>query len=290
MNRCPVVEIIMKKAQWVLSFLLFLTLSSSVYAQLKTTKIVQYDHDVYAEMKTEKGIEIPIRYYLKDGEKKIELEEDEMGYGYKYEEENDKYYAIGIDGKQYILKFKPELAVCIEKDRAYDAKCNEIAIDYKQHPEAYEDVTLISNGVVHYYIDKSGYEWVYASEGLGIHVLEDEGVYMIFDELKFVRKKDVGVVEKMPAPGYDILEYLSKNVKYPKEAYDSGEQGRVVVQFVVEKDGSLTDVKVVRSVSPPLDKEAVSVVSKMPKWKNPGLRNGEPVRVKYSLPVMFRFQ
>lgn len=290
MKRRPVVEFIMKKTIRVLSFLLFLTLSSSVYAQLKTTKIVQYDHDVYAEMKTEKGIEIPIRYYLKDGEKKIELEEDEMGYGYKYEEENDKYYAIGIDGKQYILKFKPELAVCIEKDRAYDAKCNEIAIDYKQHPEAYEDVTLISDGVIHYYIDKSGYEWVYESEALGIHVLEDEGVYMIFDELKFVRKKDVRVVEEAPEPGYDIPTYLNKFLKYPKEAYENGEQGRVVVQFVVEKDGSLTDIRVVRSVSPPLDKEAVRVVSKMPKWKYPGLRNGEPVRVKYTMPVMFRTQ
>ena len=286
----PVVEFIMKKTIRVLSFLLFLTLSSSVYAQLKTTKIVQYDHDVYAEMKTEKGIEIPIRYYLKDGEKKIELEEDEMGYGYKYEEENDKYYAIGIDGKQYILKFKPELAVCIEKDRAYDAKCDEIAKDYKLHPEAYEDVTLISDGVIHYYIDKSGYEWVYESEDWGIHVLEDEGVYMIFDELKFVRKKDVRVVEEAPEPGYDIPTYLSKFLKYPKEAYENGEQGRVVVQFVVEKDGSLTDIRVVRSVSPPLDKEAVRVVSKMPKWKYPGLRNGEPVRVKYTMSVMFRTQ
>lgn len=293
MKHRSLIQIIMKVAQRVLPVLFLFALTSSVYAQKKAPKIVQYDHDVYAEMKTENGIEFPIRYFLKDGEKMIQLEEDEMGEGYEYEDENGKYYAIGIDDKRYLLNFKPQSAVYIEKFNEYVAKCDEIAKDYKLHPESYEDVTLISNGV-HYYIDKSGCEWVYESEGLGIHVLEDEGVYMIFDELKFVRKKDEKkddvIIEEMPEAGYDTQAYLYQNIKYPKDALNKGEQGMVVLTFVVEKDGSITDVKVTRGVSPSIDKEAIRVVSKMPKWKKPGLRNGEPVRVRYSMPVNFQFQ
>ena len=87
----------------------------------------------------------------------------------------------------------------------------------------------------------------------------------------------------MPA----LMEYLSKNIKYPEAAMKKGIQGRGIVQFVVEKDGSITNVKILRGVDPELDKEAVRVVSAMPKWK-PGTQKGEAVRVKYTVPVMFR--
>ena len=100
------------------------------------------------------------------------------------------------------------------------------------------------------------------------------------------------VVEQMPSfPGGNgaLMEYLGKNVKYPVVAQENGVQGRVVVSFVVERDGSITDVKVVRSVDPSLDKEATRVVSSMPKWI-PGKQNGSAVRVKYNVPVSFRLQ
>ena len=100
------------------------------------------------------------------------------------------------------------------------------------------------------------------------------------------------VVEQMPSfPGGNgaLMEYLSKNVKYPVVAQENGVQGRVVVSFVVERDGSITDVKVVRSVDPSLDREATRVVQSMPKWI-PGKQNGSAVRVKYFVPVVFRLQ
>ena len=99
------------------------------------------------------------------------------------------------------------------------------------------------------------------------------------------------VVEHMP--GFTgggmpaLMEYLSKNIKYPEAAMKKGIQGRGIVQFVVEKDGSITNVKILRSVDPELDKEAVRVVSAMPKWK-PGTQRGEAVRVRFTVPVMFR--
>ena len=86
-----------------------------------------------------------------------------------------------------------------------------------------------------------------------------------------------------------LMEFLQNNVKYPVVAQENGVQGRVVVSFVVEKDGSITDVKVVRSVDPSLDKEATRVVKSMPNWI-PGKQNGAAVRVKYNVPVSFRLQ
>ena len=83
------------------------------------------------------------------------------------------------------------------------------------------------------------------------------------------------------------MQFLRQEVKYPKEAFKDGVQGRVVVQFVVEKDGSISEVEVVKKVNEHLDAEAVRVVNAMPKWK-PGKQKGEPVRVKFTLPVTFR--
>ena len=98
------------------------------------------------------------------------------------------------------------------------------------------------------------------------------------------------VVEVMPQfPGGQIamLQYLMKNIKYPEQAVKEGIQGRVTVRFIVEKDGSISDVKPVLSVHPLLNKEAVRVVKSMPKW-TPGKQNGKPVRVRFNLPVMFK--
>ena len=101
------------------------------------------------------------------------------------------------------------------------------------------------------------------------------------------------VVEVMPEfpnggmPG--LMKYLGKNVKYPIEAHANNIEGRVVVHFIVNKDGSISNVGLTRSVDPLLDKEAIRVISSMPKWK-PGMQRGKAVRVKYTVPVMFRLQ
>lgn len=100
------------------------------------------------------------------------------------------------------------------------------------------------------------------------------------------------VVEQMPMfPGGQaaLMQYLHDNVKYPVVAQENGVQGRVVVSFVVEKDGSITDVRVVKSIDPSLDREASRVVKGMPRW-TPGKQNGSTVRVKYNLPVSFKLQ
>ena len=86
-----------------------------------------------------------------------------------------------------------------------------------------------------------------------------------------------------------LMKYLSENTKYPVVAQENGVQGRVTVQFVVEKDGSISDVHVLRGVDPSLDKEAVRVVKSMPRW-TPGKQNGITVRVNYRVPVLFRLQ
>ena len=100
------------------------------------------------------------------------------------------------------------------------------------------------------------------------------------------------IVEQQPLfPGGPaaLMKYLSENTKYPVVAQENGVQGRVTVQFVVEKDGSISDVHVLRGVDPSLDKEAVRVVKSMPRW-TPGNQNGITVRVNYRVPVLFRLQ
>lgn len=99
-------------------------------------------------------------------------------------------------------------------------------------------------------------------------------------------------VEQMPSfPGgiAALMSFLSNNINYPKEAFENGIQGRVVCTFVVERDGSITDIRVVRGVHPLLDKEARRVLQQMPCWI-PGKQNGDAVRVKFTVPVTFRLQ
>ncbi len=100
------------------------------------------------------------------------------------------------------------------------------------------------------------------------------------------------VVENQPEfPGGNtaMMKFLSDNIKYPVIAQENGIQGRVICNFVVERDGSITDVQVVRGVDPSLDKEAVRVIQQMPRWK-PGKQRGQAVRVRFTLPAVFRLQ
>ena len=110
-------------------------------------------------------------------------------------------------------------------------------------------------------------------------------------EIKEDSPQDVfDVVEKMPEfPGgvQELLGFLSKTIKYPAEAEKAGKQGRVIATFVVRKDGSISDARVVKSVDPLLDAEALRVINAMPAWI-PGTQSGKPVNVKYTVPISFR--
>lgn len=85
----------------------------------------------------------------------------------------------------------------------------------------------------------------------------------------------------------ELMKYLQQNIKYPKECREKGIQGRVIVQFVVNTDGSIVDLNVIKPINPELDKEVIRVVSEMPKWI-PGRQRGKPVRVRFTLPVTFK--
>lgn len=120
-------------------------------------------------------------------------------------------------------------------------------------------------------------------------VVEDFIAPPVVEEEVVPEEEIFQIVEEMPSPkgGMEALyTFLSENIRYPYLAMESGIQGRVYVTFVVEKDGSITDVKVVRGIGGGCDEEAVRVVKALPKW-NPGKQRGRPVRVLYSVPVNF---
>ncbi len=100
------------------------------------------------------------------------------------------------------------------------------------------------------------------------------------------------IVEEMPSfPGGEgkLMEYVAKNIKYPQIARETGIQGRVFVGFVVEPDGSISNVKLLRGIGGGCDEEAMRVIKSLPKWK-PGKQRGKPVRVSYQIPVFFKLQ
>jgi len=117
--------------------------------------------------------------------------------------------------------------------------------------------------------------------GLPQNIDTDEDLTPIFSQVEEMPKFSGGHTE--------VLKYLHKNLRYPAIAQENGIQGRVVVQCVINKDGSVSDVQVLQGVDPALDKEALRVVSTMPRW-TPGKQRGKPVRVRYTLPITFRLQ
>lgn len=94
---------------------------------------------------------------------------------------------------------------------------------------------------------------------------------------------------EFPGGNSALMEWLSKNINYPRTAQENGIQGRVITNFIIEKDGSISDVRITRGVDTSLDEEAIRVVKSMPHW-NPGVHNGEMVRVRYTLPIVYRLQ
>ena len=122
-------------------------------------------------------------------------------------------------------------------------------------------------------------EWVDLTEMDVIEVEEEpqeEEVFMVVEDQP-----------EFPGGTAALLEYLRKNIKYPAICRENNIQGRVLVTFIVNKDGAIVEPEVVKSVNPSLDKEAVRVISTMPNWK-PGMQRGKAVRVKYTVPVNFR--
>lgn len=120
----------------------------------------------------------------------------------------------------------------------------------------------------------------------------EEYVAPVIEEEEVVEQEIFQIVEEMPTfPGGEqkLLEYVAKNVKYPQIARESGIKGRVFISFVVEPDGSVSNVKVLRGIGGGCDEEAMRVVKSMPKWK-PGKQRGKAVRVSYMLPVNFQLQ
>lgn len=121
------------------------------------------------------------------------------------------------------------------------------------------------------------------------HPIENKNISSTQESTSTNGEEVFTLVEQMPEfPGGNeaLKKYLGDNLVYPKSARENGIQGKVIVSFVVETDGSISEVKVVRSVNAVLDEEAARVVKAMPKWK-PGMHNGEVVRVKYLLPISF---
>lgn len=123
--------------------------------------------------------------------------------------------------------------------------------------------------------------------------VEIKHIPVTVDEVLPVEDEIFEVVEDKPefsdGGAAGLMRYLSTNIKYPTIPQENGVQGKVTVQFVVNKDGSIVDVKVLRGVDPYLDKEAVRVISSMPRWK-PGKQRGVPVRCKFTVPVTFKLK
>jgi protein TonB len=129
--------------------------------------------------------------------------------------------------------------------------------------------------------------------GISTVVSQDKKIVVVPEEIEEEGEDIFIIVENMPEfPGGQqaMMKFIAENTQYPANAMEKGIQGRVVCQFVVEKDGSISNIQVVRtSGDASLDKEAVRVIGTMPKWK-PGTQRGKPVRVTYTLPVSFRLQ
>lgn len=116
--------------------------------------------------------------------------------------------------------------------------------------------------------------------------IEDTVVENKVEEEIFVFVEDF---PEFPNGEENMYKYLGANIKYPKDALENGIQGTVVVKFVVEKDGTISNVKAIRKIGGGCDEEAVRVVKRMPRWK-PGKQRGKPVRTEFTLPIQFKLR
>jgi protein TonB len=122
--------------------------------------------------------------------------------------------------------------------------------------------------------------FIYAQDKQNGNAVQGSDVEYAYEQLE--------VKPEFPNGHEGLAKYLSENIKYPKKALKNGITGKVFVQFVIDKSGKVTNVVAVRGVEKSLDKEAVRVIKAMPKWK-PGKKDGQPVNVKYTIPINFKF-
>ena len=154
----------------------------------------------------------------------------------------------------------------------------------QQEPQKVEEILNIVKN------DANVEESVISSSEETGEVIEIKQVAPVIEEEEIVEEEIFQVVEEMPEPPggmAGLMQYLSRNIKYPAIAQENGIQGRVVVQFVVERDGSITGLKVVQPAHPYLDREAMRVMNTMPKW-TAGMQNDRPCRTMVCIPVVFK--
>lgn len=170
-----------------------------------------------------------------------------------------------------------------EKNFVQSAKQEEIKIDRET-----EDLTMDHNKVDGIEEDSAAESEI---EEIDEEMFEDHGIAIVEEE-DFSDQKIYDIVDEMPVfPGgdHELIRYIADNLDYPKDAMESGIEGRVFVKIIVEPNGSISNAKIIRGLGYGCDEEAVRVVESMPNWK-PGRKNGETVRVNMAIPVNFKLQ
>lgn len=190
--------------------------------------------------------------------------------------ERDKQ--VTTDTGMAAVVFEEEMVPITEQEEQQQAPPPEV-------PKAEEIIEIVEN-------DAKVEETVIQASDDTEKAVEVKYTPVVVEEVEPEEQQIFQIVEEMPEfPGGmgECLKFLMKNAKYPTISQENGVQGKVSVKFVIEKDGSIADPVVVRGVDPYLDKEALRVVKSMPKWK-PGKQRGKPVRVSYTVPVIFKLQ
>ena len=192
--------------------------------------------------------------------------------------ERDK--VINIDTGLSEVLFEEEMIPITEQEEQKapppppEAPKAEEIIEIAENDADIEETTIEASDDIQAAVEVKGYGTVEVEE----EEVEEEQIFQVVEEMP-----------EFPGGMGECMKWLGKNMKYPTISQENGVQGRVIVQFVVNSDGSIVDAQVVRGVDPYLDKEALRVIGLMPKWK-PGKQRGKAVRVKFTLPVMFRLQ
>jgi TonB family protein len=144
----------------------------------------------------------------------------------------------------------------------------------------HEGLAVVMRDDSYGYVDKHGRCTLDYTGSDSSNSLDEEDNY-VYDE--------ADVMPQFPGGQEALRRYISSNVRYPKMAFENGVDGKVVVAFVVERDGSITGANAVVKADPLLNKEAIRLIMNMPRWK-PGIQNGKPIRVKTTVPVVFRIR